>query len=412
MKNLLFVLLFSILSFLNTWAGEEQQMMEGILIRVGEETFKLKGYNISHIANGKTISLANFARPTVSMLLEYRPYVKKHFSYNEKFSFFDIVEDVESEISTAFVAENKIWVGFSFYEGEGWEGYGGIGFYDLESNRIGVLRHPALMDCSVKSLMVKDKKIYILTIGNYELSSTVCNGLVIIDMTNLETKAFIPPGNSLLWDKDEGYGSAAEYYDRPISEIIKDRRFVPKSIKSWSKQKRSEILKVGLEHYMIEQAEREKAKRNRALSEAIILRDEIVKLTFNEKGNKVESKSVDGVSFWGNFKKLKQIIPGSPERFCTISGIYCASFGFRLIENNKIKIPLIYPPNVIPKGVNMWINAEKGERWQQETTKYFYTVVLEDFEVENATCTGIDISNLEPVFDSITFRVQIKRLAK
>ncbi len=237
MKSLISIFLFFtfLSSFINTWADEIPN--EANLIRLGEDTFKLKGYNISRIANGKTILLASFARPTVSMLLEYRPDVKKHFSYNKELSFFDIIEDVESEISTATIADDKIWVGFSFYEGEGWEGFGGIGFYDLKSNEIGVLRHSALVGCSVKSLMVKDKKIYILTIANYELSSTVCNGLVIIDMANLETKAFVPPGTSVLWDKDESNSdSAAKYYDKPISKIISDKRFITKPIKSWEKK--------------------------------------------------------------------------------------------------------------------------------------------------------------------------------
>lgn len=430
MKNLLFFLLFSILSSLNTWAGEEQQMMEGILIRVGEDTFKLKGYNISRIANGKTIPLANFARPTVSMLLKYRPYVKKHFSYDEKFSFFDIVEDVESEISTAFVAENKIWVGFSFYEGEGWEGYGGIGFYDLKSNRIGVLRHPALMDCSIKSLMVKDKKIYILTIANYELSSTVCNGLVIIDMANLETKAFVPPGTSVLWDKDESNSdSAAKYYDEPISEIISDKRFITKPIKSWEKKQQELILRIGLEQYMIKQAKQEKDKREAALSKATILVEQNVTINEKEtvdkflrilnKENNITTTKYIGtgtngqIIFSPGFSNIKKTIPGSPERSCSISGIPWVTFHFNPLAGEKIESPLIYPPNVIPKNIGTsWMNAEKGKQWYMETSKYTYTIILENFEVKNATCNEIDIRNLDPVFESITFRARIRKLAE
>lgn len=430
MKNLISIFLFFtfLFSFIITWADEIPN--RGNLIRLGEDTFKLKGYNISRIANGKTIPLANFARPTVLMLLKYRPHVKKHFSYDEKLRFFNIVEDVESEISAAFVAENKIWVGFSFYEGEGWEGYGGIGFYDLKSNEIGVLRHPALMDCSVKSLMVKDKRIYILTIGNYELSSTVCNGLVIIDMTNLEAKAFVPPGAGVLWDKDESNSdSAAKYYDKPISEVISDKRFITKPIKSWGKKQIEEILRIGLEQYMIKQAKQEKDMREAALSKATILVEQNVTINeketvdkflriLNKENNITTTKYIDTgtngqIIFSPGFIKIERIIPGSPKKLCSILGIPWVTFHFNPLVGEKIESPLIYPTNVIPKNIDtLWMNAEKGKQWYMETSKYTYTIILENFEVKNAICSGIEISYLEPVFDSITFRVQIKMLAE
>ncbi len=430
MKSLISIFLFFtfLSSFINTWADEIPN--EANLIRLGEDTFKLKGYNISRIANGKTILLASFARPTVSMLLEYRPDVKKHFSYNKELSFFDIIEDVESEISTATIADDKIWVGFSFYEGEGWEGFGGIGFYDLKSNEIGVLRHSALVGCSVKSLMVKDKKIYILTIANYELSSTVCNGLVIIDMANLETKAFVPPGTSVLWDKDESNSdSAAKYYDKPISKIISDKRFITKPIKSWEKKQQEVILRIGLEQYMIKQAKQEKDKREAALSKATILVEQNVTINeketvdkflriLNKENNITTTKYVNTetngqIIFSPGFSNIKKTIPGSPERSCSISGIPWVTFRFNPLAGEKIESPLIYPPNVIPKNIGTsWMNAEKGKQWYMETSKYTYTIILENFEVKNATCNEIDIRNLDPVFESITFRARIRKLAE
>ena len=52
------------------------------------------------------------------MLLKYRPYVKEHFGYDEeKYMIFDIVADVNSEIGVAKIFEDKVWVGFSYYEG-------------------------------------------------------------------------------------------------------------------------------------------------------------------------------------------------------------------------------------------------------------------------------------------------------
>ena len=210
---------------------------------------------------------ASFARPTVCLLETYRPEVRRHFYLDEeKDLLFNAVEDVVSTIVTSIQADNKIWVGFSFYEGEGWEGYGGIGFFDTSTREMGVLRHPALVNCSVQSLKVTKDKIYVATIANYELSSGVCNGLVVIDLMTSEAKTLKPPGPALLKHKDGGE-NGLQYYDKQIVES---------DVENFTSEVRDQIQQMSLEQFMIEEYKREKQKREQAVANARLVKNETV----------------------------------------------------------------------------------------------------------------------------------------
>jgi hypothetical protein len=155
------------------------------------------------------------------------------------------------------LAGDKIWVGFSFYEGEGNQGYGGIGYYDLATGNLGVLRHPALVNHSVKDLVVTEEMIFVATIDEFELSREVGNGLVIIDRKTLQVRALVPPGTPVVWHKDGG-GNVALYYDKSIPEILADPRFISKPAEGWDPIELGAALKMGLEDYMMKAAERER----------------------------------------------------------------------------------------------------------------------------------------------------------
>ena len=121
------------------------------------------------------------------------------------------------------------------------------------------------------------KRIYAQTMGNYEGASTICNGMIVIDRKNLSVEALVPPGGEILWSKDDP-SDAAEFYNRPIEEIYRDKRFVPKQIRSWSDRETEEIKKIGLEQYMVEMAKTEEAERKRAVSSSTIVVNQTVTL--------------------------------------------------------------------------------------------------------------------------------------
>lgn len=215
------------------------------------ESYFLSSYDIYKNNNGKYTNEASFPLPNIEMLLHYRPDIVNHFGYNsQKYRLFDMIEDIESFISTYTISGNKIWVGFSFYEGEGWEGYGGIGFYDVQNSEIGILRHPALVNCSIDEMKIIGSSIYIKTICNYELSSTICNGLVVLNTNTLDVFSLKPKGPSLIHHKDGGE-NVSDIYNRPIVELFNDTTLLRNKTKDYVESMKNKILDVGLENYMI-----------------------------------------------------------------------------------------------------------------------------------------------------------------
>ncbi len=221
-------------------------------------TIKLGRHEVFKDSLGDAIRLAHFPVPTVELLLRYRPRLVEQYGYDEdNKDFRNEIAHLESIISAATYAGGKIWVGFAFYQGRGQQGYGGIGFCDLATGDLGVLRHPALVKHSVRDLVVTDETIYIATMDEYELSREAGNGLVLIDRKTLQVRALVPPGTPVLWHKDGGE-NAALYYDKPIPEILEDGRFIPKEVEGWDPIELGTALNLGLEIYMIQTAEQER----------------------------------------------------------------------------------------------------------------------------------------------------------
>lgn len=219
---------------------------------------KLGNYEIFKDSLGNLTRLAHFPLPTIDLLLQYRPRLVEQYGYDEdNEAFRNEIGDIESIISAATSAGNKIWVGLSFYQGRGHQGYGGIGFYDLSTDTLGVLRHPALVNHSVRDLMVTEEMIFVATIDEYELSREVGNGLVMIDRKTLQVSALVPPGTPVIWYKDGGE-NVALYYDKSIPEILADSRFIAKAVEGWDPIELGTALNLGLENYMMRAAERER----------------------------------------------------------------------------------------------------------------------------------------------------------
>jgi rhodanese-related sulfurtransferase len=245
---------------MNEWEQQQLPVERKNIFQFGDVKITLDKYEILSDSLGDVRVLAHFPRPSVERLLQYRPQIIGYFGYDADEAteeFRSRLGEIESTVSIATLAGNKIWTGYSFYEGEGNEGYGGIGFYDLETGEIGVLRHPALVNHSVRDLVVTDEMIYVATIAEFELSREIGNGLVMIDRKTLQVNALAPSGTSVVWHKDGGE-NAALFYDKSIAEILADRRFVSKKVEGWNPNDFITALNLGLERYMIQMAEQER----------------------------------------------------------------------------------------------------------------------------------------------------------
>lgn len=242
---------------MSEWEQEQLPVERGNVFQFGDAQIKLENSEIFRDSLGCLTTLAHLPAPTVELLLRYRPRLLEQCGYDEdNETFRSEIGKIESSIAVATLAGDKIWVGFSFYESERHQGYGGLGFYDVATGEIGILRHPALVNHSVKELMVTDEMIYLATIDEFELSREVGNGLVMIDRQTLQVSALIPPGAAVVWHKDGGK-NVAQFYDKSIPEILADRRFVPKTVEGWEPSEVSKALNLGLERYMIQAAEAE-----------------------------------------------------------------------------------------------------------------------------------------------------------
>jgi hypothetical protein len=259
---------------------KSQDKPPSFYVTVAQDSFVIAGYQVSMKSGDEWKPVGNFVCPTVTMLQKYRHDVRDHFGFDEeKLRFFDVVREVSSTVSSVCVGDSKIWFGFGFYEGEGWEGYGGVGFFDLTTNRFGVLRHPALIDYSVESLMITDTMIYIKTAGHYELSSSVGNGLVMLNRKTLLVRAIVPPGTPTLWDKDDPVNVGA-LYNRSISEILSDPQFLNKPAPQFPPATLEYCRSVGLDSFMVETQQHERAMRDAANIQARTVID--TTLTLNQ----------------------------------------------------------------------------------------------------------------------------------
>lgn len=175
----------------------------------------------------------------------------------------DEVDEVESNIGVAVIAENKLWFGMSFYGGEGIDGIGGIGFFDPKLKKIGILRHPALVGCSIKRIQITPSKIIALTYYQGELSEGICNGLVTIDRKTLASTLQLPRGNiQTIWDKDGELSAEEKLVGKQYKSAIGDltehfSNWPPKAGPALAASSQNIFDSMGLEHFMLHQAETE-----------------------------------------------------------------------------------------------------------------------------------------------------------
>lgn len=345
-----------------------------------------------------------FVVPTVSLLLQYRPHVVEHFGFDEsKEKFVGVVEDVSSAITAVAFDKTTVWVGFGFYEGEGWEGIGGIGFVDLQTGRVGVLRHPALVDCSVESLLVTDTVIYAMTVGHYELTQTIGNGLVTIDRRTLRAMGKVPFGNGILWDKDSEENVQAQYR-KSILSLISDSTLHEREIPQYSEEQLKEASRCGVDSFMVACVQQERAVRGRAVSAAKVLFIDTIPLPAVTGG--AESRGArSGVSLygWGRDSLAKN---------CSVTGFTC--FQIEIPESFFFPGNLgIRPTNVYPGLIdddNRWIIVSQGKSFFSETSKERITITLEKLETHETDCRlGVNVGPIE-YFKSVRVSVEFREL--
>lgn len=244
-------------------SGAQGEADKSFTLQLSNGTYVVHGRSITLQEGNGTDTVAMFSELTVPMLLHYRPYVTSHFGYDTTKERFDqVVELDHTEASAAFAYQNEIWVGFGYYEGEGSEGVGGIGFYDSRTRELGVLRHPSLVDCSVSELLVTANTIYVKTAEWHEGEVTYGNGIVVIDRRTLEATSRVPPGSPTIWggeENEEDYPPGKNpRYDRPISELLAASHLISQTIPQWPEKTRKEIQTLGPRRFMIQAAESER----------------------------------------------------------------------------------------------------------------------------------------------------------
>ncbi len=218
--------------------------------------YRVSGLSISVQDKAGWKEVASFPKPSFKLVIKYRPDVGSHFGYDSTQEKLEDILTPAGEIGVVTVAENKIWVGFSYYEGEGSEGVGGIGFYDPETAKIGILRHPALVDCSVEELMITEDTIYAKTGRIYEGAETYGNGIVCINRHSLNAAARVPVGPETVSDReDETPKNTA--YDRSVDELVADRSLIAHDIPTWTVHDQQIIRQMGPVLFMISTAQQD-----------------------------------------------------------------------------------------------------------------------------------------------------------
>ena len=228
-------------------------------VKVGTTSFLVLGkdiYGFSGGEGGKWDKIAEFPIPGGSLFKKYRPKTD--------------IWTYETEIGLSTGAPGKVWAGYKFYNGEGFNGIGGAVFYDVATGEVGVLRHPALLNCSAGTLSVSDKTLVVRTSRQGEGGSSVCNGVVVIDFKTLKAVSYMPVESKVITDNDPAPGDKllGDKYNVPLDKVLTgEAGFEKKDAPNWSDAEREMILAEGLERYMFRVA-REEAQSGAAAKEA------------------------------------------------------------------------------------------------------------------------------------------------
>jgi|GEM_PF-3378343 len=303
----------------------------------------------------------------------------------------------EYELIYATVYSDTIWVGFSFYEGEGFTGIGGIGFFDPVSQETGILRHPALWKCSLEALEVTSDSIYVQTVGSYELGSGVCNGLVVIDRSTLDYYTLSPDGPSLLWHKDGGETSAY-IYNQSIQDLLNDPRMIRNELSRLDESTRKQIIDEGLDTYM-KRTERQESLRHLVSADAgPLVHDQLIWVSSWQLQKGVEI--IKGLFFKG----IKE--PSG----CDYKGFSALELHRKLEDTDSTEVLYRIRAADIPDDKETQYHHSIADSlapiWTHSDSTYHMLVTPEYRTTFQKRCTTVSGDTLIRVFDSHNFRFQ------
>jgi hypothetical protein len=70
------------------------------------------------------------------------------------------VTTIEERIGVTQELDGRVWFGKTFYDGEGYSGVGGLGYFEIAARHFSFLRIPQVVDWSVSALLVNDQTLW------------------------------------------------------------------------------------------------------------------------------------------------------------------------------------------------------------------------------------------------------------
>jgi hypothetical protein len=95
--------------------------------------------------------------------------------------------EIQERIEGFQAAGGRIWIGKSFYDGEGLTGVGGIGYFDRSTKKFTFLRIPEVVDWSVGALLVEGDTLWAALVRHPE-GATFSGGLIRHDLNSGRTQ--------------------------------------------------------------------------------------------------------------------------------------------------------------------------------------------------------------------------------
>jgi hypothetical protein len=114
--------------------------------------------------------------PPISLAVEEAIALRPHIAGQDR-EYLALEQNVEACQQVGDV----IWFGISYYDGEGSEGVGGVGRYDLATKKLEVRRPAELREASVSHLVHDGNALWLATYASFESGDTPASGLVRYD---------------------------------------------------------------------------------------------------------------------------------------------------------------------------------------------------------------------------------------
>jgi hypothetical protein len=248
-------------------------------------------------------------------------------------------QTLSSDLSVVRIHEGKIWFGLKVYDGEGYYGLGGVGFFDPRSGRTGMLRHPAMVDKTVASIRFEGNTLVLeLEEAGWEM--------VDVDPADMELKREVlrfDPG-----DRDPRAGEAP-------------------SMPAWWARERQSILDLGLEEAMLRRDAAERSGRDAAFAGAEIELDKTCRIStdsrectfeLNEGSVKLEAWEI----------RATRGGDGCPPNSmgAIVAQVHIGAMGgdFLTLATEEAKDRRHYSETTTPKGQSRWV-VDAGQRRAQ-----------------------------------------------